>query len=439
MSYKSSKNKLQKLGGNLVMKKRLFALCLVLLLAFTISACDGAGDGPGEDDPVRFLVFAMMTGPNAESGRQVSMAAQTAEWYINEVLGGFSSLGGRPIELVVVDSTSDAAQASLPFEQALDGGDFSVIIGNSNSSIALVQLPIAERYEIPMITGAAANIAVSEQGSTFSFQPAATSVQFIPTQLDFLEYYAALLDMDIMDLRIGLIYANDAWGTDNANNTRTHVEERGLNLVFDQSYEIATFTDATPLVTALMNAEVDVLLPSSYPSDLSLIFTAMGALDFNPLTVGGGAAMTWPSLYVDLGDAVNGLTSVDSWVWDQTGARDSADWMVMNAWYEENFGEFIPGQGGPTLFSIMLAFEAIENIGSDDPIAIRDELRRIDETNSYWFNIPNGFGSFDEETGLNTGARAVIMQWQNGRPTAVFPPEFAASPLLNPQTLQPFE
>jgi len=407
--------------------------------AASAGATAPAAAGTGDDTPVRFLVFAMMTGPSAESGRQVNMASQTAGWYINEVLGGFPSLGGRPIELVIVDSTSDAAQAAAPFEQALGSANYSVIIGNSNSSCALVQQPIAEAFQIPMITGAAANAKLSQGGFEYTFQVSATSSEFIPTQLDFLEYYAGLLGKPVSELRLGLIFADDAWGTDNANNTRTQVVDRSLNLVFDQSYNVATLTDATPLVTALMNSNVDVLLPSSYPSDLSLIFTAMNALNFSPLVVGGGAAMTWPSLYVDLGDAVNGLTSVDAWVNDQTGAREHPGWMEMDAYYQRTFGEFIPGQAGPTLYSIMLAYAAIENIGSDDPILIRDELRRLDENNTDWFRVPNGFGSFDPVTGQNTGAKAVMMQWQNGRPTAIFPPELAASPLLNPETMRPFD
>jgi len=31
------------------------------------------------------------------------------------------------------------------------------------------------------------------------------------------------------------------------------------------------------------------------------------------------------------------------------------------------------------------------------------------------------------------------MQWQNGRPMAVYPAEDAAVPLLNPATMQPFK
>ena len=109
-----------------------------------------------------------------------------------------------------------------------------------------------------------------------------------------------------------------------------------------------------------------------------------------------------------------------------------------DAYYEDTYGEFIPGQAGPTLYSIMLAYEAIENIASTDPIAIRDELRNLNSDNSEWFSVLNGYGDFDDETGLNTGAKAVMMQWQNGKPTAIFPEEFATSELLNPETMKPF-
>ncbi|MCL2374044.1 MAG: ABC transporter substrate-binding protein [Treponema sp.] len=419
------------------MRKRLFLSIVGILLVSSFLLVGCAREDAG-DAPVRFLMSAMMSGPNAESGRQVAMAAQTAEWYINNVLGGFPSLGGRLVELVVVDSTSDAAQAAAPFEHALGTGTFSVVIGNPNSSISLVNQPIAEAFQIPQIVSAAANAALSQGGFQFTFQPSATAPLFIPMQLDFIEHYASLLGIPLSDLRLGIIYADDAWGTDNAANQRLRFGERGLNIVFDQSYNVPTFTDATPLVTALMAAGVNVLLPSSYPSDLSLIFTAMGALNFSPLIVGGGAAMTWPSLFVDLGAAVNGIVSSDAWVWDQRGAREHEGWMMMNDFYERTFGEFIPGQAGPTLYSIMLAYEAIERIGSADPVRIRDELRRMNAGNSDWFRVINGQGLFDPATGQNTGAQPVIMQWQNNRPTSVFPVEYAASSLLHPGTMQPF-
>lgn len=436
-----------------MLKKRLALFLAIVMIALTLAACASSpsktstsgdsqpkveNDAVSSSDPVKFLAYACITGNNAESGRQVTMAAETAEWYINNKLGGFPSLGGRPIKIEVLDSTSDAATASLPLERALSSGGYTAVIGNSTSSIALTMLPILEKYQIPAITGAAANKAVSEQGASFVFQPAATSSSFIPTQLNFLEEYATKLGKNIKELKLGLVYANDAWGTDQAKNTRAQVKERGLNLVVDESYEINSFTDASPLVTKFRNAEVDVILPSSYPNDIKLIFTAMKSLNYSPLIVGGGAAMTWPSLYKDLGDDVNGITSVDSWCWNQKGAVENEKWMEMNKYYEETYGEFIAGQSGPTLVSIMLAYEAVENIASTDPVKVRDELRNLNADNSDWFKVLNGYGDFDDETGLNTDSRAIIMQWQNGKPTSIFPEEFATSKMVDPKTMKPY-
>ena len=179
------------------MKRRILAITIAAMLAMTTLAACGSngsgstdsstdaseerseentteaveGDATSSDDPVKLLAYACITGNNAESGRQVTMAAETAEWYINEKLGGFPSLGGRKVQIEVLDSTSDAATATLPLERALSNGGYACVIGNSTSSIALTMLPILEKYEVAAITGAAANRAVSEQGASFVFQP----------------------------------------------------------------------------------------------------------------------------------------------------------------------------------------------------------------------------------------------------------------------------
>jgi branched-chain amino acid transport system substrate-binding protein len=448
---------MEKLKRGCIMKKK---LALILAATIALSAAAGCSAGKASSSssgaapatsskvasadtgasgaPVKFLVYACVSGGTSESGRQCTLAAETAQWYINEKLGGFPSLGGRPIQIEVLDSTSDAATATLPLERALSKGGYTSVIGNSNSSIALTMLPILEKYKVPTVTGAAANKAVSDQGCSFVFQPAATSSSFIPTQLDFLAEYAKHIGKDVKDLKLGLLYSNDAWGTDQSNNTRKQVSQRGLKLTSDEGYEGSSFTDATPLITKIRNAGVDVILPSAYPNDLKLIFTAMNTLNYHPLVVGGGAAITWPSLYKDLGDKVNGLTSVDSWCWDQKGAKENAGWMEMNAYYEKKNNEFLAGQSGPTLFSIMLAYEAVEKAKSDDPVKVRDELRKLNKDNSKWFGVINGNGDFDDTTGLNTNSHAIILQWQNGKPTSVYPPEYATGVLLNPNTMKPF-
>jgi branched-chain amino acid transport system substrate-binding protein len=113
--------------------------------------------------------------------------------------------------------------------------------------------------------------------------------------------------------------------------------------------------------------------------------------------------------------------------------------VMMNAEYERRFNEYIPGQAGPTFISTMLAYSAIEKSGSLDGTVLRDTLRTMNEDNTDWFKVTIGRGGFDQSQGnRNVGADAVILQWQNGRPMAVYPPDQAAVPLLNPATMRPF-
>ena len=124
--------------------KKLIAMLLALAMIFCLVACSSSSDKTAdasqtqttqetktEDsstsnetessssdavDTVKIGVFAAVSGVNSESGRQATLAAETAEWYINEVLGGISSLGGAKVETVMIDSTSDPSTASLPLE-----------------------------------------------------------------------------------------------------------------------------------------------------------------------------------------------------------------------------------------------------------------------------------------------------------------------------------
>ena len=78
---------------------------------------------------------------------------------------------------------------------------------------------------------------------------------------------------------------------------------------------------------------------------------------------------------------VNGIISADGFVNDMVGAREFDEWQIINEHYEEVNGEFVPGQGGPTIMSIMMIYQAIEETGSTDPVVIRDQLRTYNKDN----------------------------------------------------------
>jgi len=302
----------------------------------------------------------------------------------------------------------------------------------------LTSLPILQKYKVCAVTGSAANSTITQQGCEFVCQPGAMASTFAPQQQKFLEYLAEKLGKKVTDLKCGIIYENSAWGEDNAKANRTTLAANGMTIAVDENYAANALTDASPIVTKLKNAGVDVIFPSCYANDAKLIVTAMTSMQYKPIIIAGGSAFTWPSLLKDLGDDVDGICSADGWVWDCKPTLDNAEFTKIREAYEATNNEFIPGQGGPTIISYLMIVEAIENAKSADSVLVRDELKKLNATNSKWFGaLYNGTGSFDIN-GLNATGTPIIIQWQDKKPRCVFPLDAASAPLMNPLTGKPF-
>ena len=388
-------------------------------------------------EPVKIAFYGSISGVNSESGRQGMLAVKAAQQYVNDN-GGIKALGGAKIEIVPIDGTSDAAQGVLPLERALSQGGISGIVGSAQSAFALISLPILQKYKVPAVTASAANGTITQKGCEFIFQPAAKAAQFSVMQLDFLRFLAEKMGKKAEDLKCAIIFENSAWGEDNAKANRRDLQAAGMTIAVDENYEAGKLADASPIVTKLRSAGVDVVFPSCYANDAKLLMTAMNAMRYKPIVIAGGSAFTWPSLLNDLGDDVNGICSADGWVWDNKATLDYPEFTKIRERYEQENGEFIPGQGGPSIISFMLIVEAIENGKSADSVSVRDELRKLNADNSPWFKAYcTGKGSFDN-TGYNAGSVPIILQWQDLKPRCVFPPEAASSEVIDPLTLKPF-
>jgi len=420
------------------MRKAVLFLLMVLLIAGMVFA-GGGGEKASTSavKPVKIAFYGSISGVNSESGRQGMLAVKAAQQYVNEN-GGIKALGGAPIEIVPIDGTSDPAQGVLPLERALSAGGISGIVGSAQSAFALISLPILQKYKVPAVTASAANGTITQQGCEFIFQPAAKASQFSVMQLDFLRFLAPKMGKTVQDLKCGIIFENSAWGEDNAKANRRDLANANMVIAVDENYEAGKLSDASPIVTKLRNAGVDVVFPSCYANDAKLLMTAMNAMKYKPIIIAGGSAFTWPSLLNDLGDDVNGICSADGWVWDNKATRDFSEFQKIRERYEKENNEFIPGQGGPSIISFMLIVEAIEKGKSADSVSVRDELRKLNADNSPWFKAYCvGKGSFDN-AGYNAGSVPIILQWQDRKPRCVYPPEAASSEVIDPLTLKPF-
>ena len=421
------------------MKKKMFLLLAGLLIAGLVFA-GGGGDKSSSASgvkPVKIAFYGSISGVNSESGRQGRLACLAAQEYVNKN-GGIKALGGAPIELVLIDGTSDPAQGVLPLERTLSQGGISAIVGSAQSAFTLISLPILQKYRVPAVTASAANGTICQHGCEFVFQPAAKSFQFSTVQIDFLRALAPSLGKKVEDMKFAIIYENSAYGEDGAKANRKDLLAAGLTIAAEENYDAGKLTDASPIVTKLRAAGVDAILPTCYANDAKLLITAMNAMRYKPIMVGGGGTFSWPVMLNDLGDDVEGLCSTDGWNWDAKSTQSLPAFRDIIAIYEKANNEYLPSQAGASVISFMMIVEAIENGKSADPISIRDELRKFNSGNSPWFKAyGSGNHSFDA-TGYNAGTLPIVVQWQEKRPRVVYPPEAASREAWDPLTRRPF-
>lgn len=440
--------------------RKLLSMLLAVAMLFSLAACGqkeadppassgssssaadtaSGGDSAAATDTVKLILYTSITGSGSTTGTMMSQAAQAAVDYANSK-GGIESLGGAQVELVIVDSGSDTSAAALPLQRALqENPDAVAVIGHATSSICLVELEVLQEYEILGLTTSASNSAISTSGCEWVFQPAPYAQDFGAMQIEFLEYLCDnYWDKSLEELNIGLVYENSAWGTQNAEGTVATLGEYGLKVAVDEPYEAGALTDATSIITKMMNADVDVIFPSCYENDAKIIMTACQSLNYNPTILAGGSAFTWPSLVRDLGDLVNGIYSTDNFVKDQSYAVKNDEFMELSAQYEATYGDFLSGQGGPTAICTMLVLDLVNQLGTVDRTAIRDAVFSATSETNKWMATFNGVNNMVDENGHNASATPLVLQWQNGLPTCVYPSTSASSPILDPNTLQPYQ
>ena len=435
--------------------KKLLSTLLAAAMVLSLAACGqdtgrspspapsdtNTGDSaPAAGDTVKLILYTSITGSGSTTGTMQSQAAQAAVDYVN-ANGGIKSMDGAQVELVIVDSGSDTSAAALPLQRALqENQDAVAVIGHATSSICLVELEVLQEYGILGLTTSASNSAITTSGCEWVFQPAPYAQDFGAMQIEFLQYLCDnYLDKDLKDLNIGLVYENSAWGTQNAEGTVATLEEYNLEVAVDEPYEAGSLTDATSIITKMMNADVDVIFPSCYENDAKIIMTACQSLNYNPTILAGGSAFTWPSLARDLGDLVNGIYSTDNFVNDQSYAVNNDEFMEISKQYEDTYGDFLSGQGGPTAICTMLVLDMVDQLKTPDRTAIRDGIFAATSESNKWMATFNGENNIVDENGHNAGATPIVLQWQDGRPTCVYPTASANSPILDPNTLQPYQ
>lgn len=170
--------------------------------AALLTACGSTSGGANTGDSSKGLPSTItlpsimeMTGSLAAFGKASTQGEQTAVDEINQT----KFLGHTKLALKISDTTGSATQAASLTQQAISGGA-PIILGSVDSTMAIVEAPIAQRAKVPMVylssSGDIAKIGNYIYGAT------ADSTQYFHWEMDYLKAKSAN--------NIGIIYDSDA-------------------------------------------------------------------------------------------------------------------------------------------------------------------------------------------------------------------------------------
>jgi branched-chain amino acid transport system substrate-binding protein len=143
--------------------------------------------------------------------------------------------------------------------------------------------------------------------------------------------------------------------------------------------------------------------------------------------IGSGAHLGTPELLTNVGaELLEGvMTVVGNW-----GAKGQED--IIERFKKEKDEPWMTQDSISAYGDIQLLKAALETAGKADKNAVAEALRAMDTNEGPAAYYP-GTGIKFDETGKNVNAKLIIVQWQNGVPVPIYPPESATAEPIWPK------
>ena len=191
----------------------------------------------------------------------------------------------------------------------------------------------------------------------------------------------------------------------------------GLEVVLDESYA-ETITDAGPVAQKILAAHPDAIFSVAYVTDGVLLMRALRSAGSTLPVIGGVGGYITPDFKTSLGDLVDGVLSVDTSDPDKYGDFGKA--------YEAKYNELTPQEAHDSAAAVYVFAQALENKPTTDPKALADELHSGTYDQGAAGSMPGGKVKF-HDSGANTFAKPLMVQWQQGRLVGVWPADLVSN------------
>lgn len=346
-----------------------------------------------------------------ESARGVDLAVQE-----RNQSGGINN---EQIILIRGDAM-DNNQAVGEARRLISVEDVKAIFGTYSSAYSLAASQVAELAEIPYFELVAVSDDITNRGLKYAFRSNPSSSDFggsaIHTIVDLI---APTLDVAPDSLKIAIIHEDSVFGSSVSDAQVKTAKDLGLNVVLKLPYSASTM-DMSSIIMRLQQADVDVVLQTSYEKDSILFMKQVEEVGYAPKAIvgAGGGYILQPVADAVGHDNIEGTMVVAEAHFDINPDAAPGLEKFIEA-YKLKFGSEPRSSHSLTSYvgakAILDAMSHAKSMDSDDIISAVYDL-----------DIPNGqtavgWGVKFNEKGQNERAQMLVMQWQDGNLVTVYP------------------
>jgi branched-chain amino acid transport system substrate-binding protein len=380
-------------------------------------------------DPIKIGVIAEA---QAIAGASIPQAAQLAADEIN-AKGG---VDGRKIEIVPYDNHSSSADSVRAFQRAVNEDKVNIVISSYISEVVLALEPWAARLKTPFITPGAASNEISKsvhndyEKNKYTFHGYLTSAALALSVCD----AAKELLVEQKHMKSAVIMSEDAaWTKPLDVGYQECLPKIGLKVLDHIRFSPDT-TDFTPIFNKIEGAKPDVIITGI--SHVGVQPTVQWKNQQVPIPMFGISSQATNSTFAkDTNDAAEGV------LFQAVSGPDvpvTPKSLPFTQAFKAKFGNF-PSYAGYTSYDeVYYIADAVKRAGSTDADKLVAALEKTDWVGT--IGRVQFYGKDDQFThsikygkGLITG---LMLQWQDGKQVAVWPPEVAKGKLKFPSFIK---
>lgn len=292
----------------MVLKKSWKVLSLGVATALFAAGCGGAGSGSG--DTVKLGVAIPLSGPLAQVGASMELAARYAVDEINADGGVLD----RDVELVIADTTEDPTRASQEITRLLTQEKVDFLVGPATTDTFAATVATVTDAKLPQLHGSG-SVDFGPDAAPHSFSYTAS----VPDQAKAMVDYALSQGYH----NVAIVQDNGQYGKAAGQALGEALDAAGLSVEIQREYK-AGEADLTPLMLAIEKQSPDaVMLFASNGEDTGRVLKAVQDVGLSAPVIGNyGTTFVTPAKEIAGENAYENVVAV---TYPGVGACSAAD------------------------------------------------------------------------------------------------------------------